>query len=388
MMAAFLCCPSVTAREATLRCRGEVAQLVEHTAENRGVAGSIPALATPPRQTTSPAPARGTRRPGKPPRVARRPAARVEGVAEPVRQEARGHGEDGDRQARQEDEPEAAERDPLEGDVAPGRRGRLGAEAEDGQERLAEDHRRELEEDGDDDDPERVRDDVAPCDRRATRTQCLRGADVLLPLPQDDLASDQPRRDHPVDDGEREDDRLDVLRLQPDEDEDDDADGQPRDGEEPVQEPHHRRVHPAAEDPRRGAVPDAEHEDDAERRPGDQERRPAAGGEPREDVAAVLIRSEPVIAARRLPDGGEVGGVRVVRRDERHQDAEGDDGEQDRRAEHPRPVPEERRRRPPGAAHAFSSSSRGSRIAMRTSATRFTARTSTVSATVRPRIIG
>jgi hypothetical protein len=27
--------------------RGEVAQLVEHTAENRGVAGSIPALATP-----------------------------------------------------------------------------------------------------------------------------------------------------------------------------------------------------------------------------------------------------------------------------------------------------------------------------------------------------
>ena len=28
--------------------RGEVAQLVEHTAENRGVAGSSPALATPP----------------------------------------------------------------------------------------------------------------------------------------------------------------------------------------------------------------------------------------------------------------------------------------------------------------------------------------------------
>ena len=31
---------------ATLGCRGEVAQLVEHTAENRGVAGSSPALAT------------------------------------------------------------------------------------------------------------------------------------------------------------------------------------------------------------------------------------------------------------------------------------------------------------------------------------------------------
>src|SRR5439155_20317660 len=30
---------------ATLRPLGEVAQLVEHTAENRGVAGSIPALA-------------------------------------------------------------------------------------------------------------------------------------------------------------------------------------------------------------------------------------------------------------------------------------------------------------------------------------------------------
>ena len=31
---------------ATLADFGEVAQLVEHTAENRGVAGSIPALAT------------------------------------------------------------------------------------------------------------------------------------------------------------------------------------------------------------------------------------------------------------------------------------------------------------------------------------------------------
>ena len=30
---------------ATLPAPGEVAQLVEHTAENRGVAGSIPALA-------------------------------------------------------------------------------------------------------------------------------------------------------------------------------------------------------------------------------------------------------------------------------------------------------------------------------------------------------
>ena len=30
----------------TLDRLGEVAQLVEHTAENRGVAGSIPALAT------------------------------------------------------------------------------------------------------------------------------------------------------------------------------------------------------------------------------------------------------------------------------------------------------------------------------------------------------
>ena len=30
---------------ATLHGRGEVAQLVEHTAENRGVAGSSPALA-------------------------------------------------------------------------------------------------------------------------------------------------------------------------------------------------------------------------------------------------------------------------------------------------------------------------------------------------------
>ena len=46
MTATFLPFRSATAREATLRCRGEVAQLVEHTAENRGVAGSIPALAT------------------------------------------------------------------------------------------------------------------------------------------------------------------------------------------------------------------------------------------------------------------------------------------------------------------------------------------------------
>ena len=36
---------NLTGRAATLSRRGEVAQLVEHTAENRGVAGSIPALA-------------------------------------------------------------------------------------------------------------------------------------------------------------------------------------------------------------------------------------------------------------------------------------------------------------------------------------------------------
>ena len=39
-----------TLRRATPRARGEVAQLVEHTVENRGVAGSIPALAARPHQ--------------------------------------------------------------------------------------------------------------------------------------------------------------------------------------------------------------------------------------------------------------------------------------------------------------------------------------------------
>jgi hypothetical protein len=34
-------------RQLALRAAGEVAQLVEHTTENRGVAGSIPALAIP-----------------------------------------------------------------------------------------------------------------------------------------------------------------------------------------------------------------------------------------------------------------------------------------------------------------------------------------------------
>src|SRR5439155_6733585 len=37
--------PKADPPAATLGARGEVAQLVEHTAENRGVAGSIPALA-------------------------------------------------------------------------------------------------------------------------------------------------------------------------------------------------------------------------------------------------------------------------------------------------------------------------------------------------------
>jgi hypothetical protein len=39
---------------ATLRAPGEVAQLVEHTAENRGVAGSIPALAISPKRVRRP----------------------------------------------------------------------------------------------------------------------------------------------------------------------------------------------------------------------------------------------------------------------------------------------------------------------------------------------
>src|SRR3990172_4523665 len=46
---------------ATLSRLGEVAQLVEHTAENRGVAGSSPALA--PRRPTSPDIGGGERRP-------------------------------------------------------------------------------------------------------------------------------------------------------------------------------------------------------------------------------------------------------------------------------------------------------------------------------------
>jgi hypothetical protein len=37
--------PQLTEERATLSRLGEVAQSVEHTAENRGVAGSIPALA-------------------------------------------------------------------------------------------------------------------------------------------------------------------------------------------------------------------------------------------------------------------------------------------------------------------------------------------------------
>jgi hypothetical protein len=39
---------SVSATLEPASLHGEVAQLVEHTAENRGVAGSIPALAIPP----------------------------------------------------------------------------------------------------------------------------------------------------------------------------------------------------------------------------------------------------------------------------------------------------------------------------------------------------
>jgi hypothetical protein len=106
-----------------------------------------------------------------------------------------------------------------------------------------------------------------------------RGAHVVLLLQEDDLAANESRGDHPVHDREREDDRLDVLRLQPDEDEDDDAHRQPANREQPVEETHHRGVHPPAEQAGRRAVAHAEDEDDREGGAGDQERRPPPGGE-------------------------------------------------------------------------------------------------------------
>src|SRR6185369_4537030 len=137
------------------------------------------------------------------------PRARIECVAEAVGDEVRAQNEGGDREARDEEhlrmEPERLST--VLGDRPPGSGRRVDAEADEGEERLAEDDARELEEDRDHEDAERVRQNVPRKHPVPARAHRLGGTDVVVLLQRDHLAADDASGGEPARDRQRDDHR-------------------------------------------------------------------------------------------------------------------------------------------------------------------------------------
>ena len=148
--------------------------------------------------------------------------------------------------------------------------GRADAEPDEREERLAEDHARQLEEDRDDQDAERVRQQVAAEDPVPARADRLRRAHVVVLLQRDHLAADDARGREPARDRERDHHRPHVRAA--DDRERDDRERQVRQAVERVEEAHHPVVEPAADEARDRAVDDADEEDRERRAEADQDR--------------------------------------------------------------------------------------------------------------------
>src|SRR3954453_6085108 len=137
---------------------------------------------------------------------------RVERVAQAVRDEVRAEDERRDREARNQDHVRvrSVHLAPLLGHGPPGGVGRVDAEPDEREERLAQDHAGQLEEDRDDQHPKRVRNEVASEDAVPAGPHRCRGPDVVVLFERDDLPADDPRRREPARDRERDDHRPGV----------------------------------------------------------------------------------------------------------------------------------------------------------------------------------
>ena len=158
--------------------------------------------------------------------------------------------------------------------------------------------------------------------------ECPRGEDVLLPLRDERV----PARDARVRDPAREPDRDEhVEDARPEHGDDRDHEHEEREREEEIDDPHHRRVDPAAEVA--GAETDrrSDQERHAGRAEGDQQVDAAAVEDSREDVAPERVGAEHVSGRERRRERTQrVDLVRVVAREQRRPDG-GDDHEHEHR---------------------------------------------------------
>jgi hypothetical protein len=162
----------------------------------------------------------------------------------------------------------------VAGHRAPGRIGRADPEADEREERLAEDHCGQLEEDRDDEDAERVRQQMAHEDPVPARADRLRRTHVIVLLQRQHLPAHDARGREPGRDRERDHHRPDVRVA--DDRERDDRKREIGQSVERVEEAHQPVVQPPADEARDRAVDDADGQDREGRAECDQDRDAAA----------------------------------------------------------------------------------------------------------------
>ena len=156
----------------------------------------------------------------------------------------------------------------------------------------------QLEEDGDHEHAEGVRQQVPQQDARAARSDRVRGTHVVVLLQRDDLPADDTGRREPRGDRQRDHHRPEARAAE--DCEHDDRERQVREPVERVEETHQDVVHHPAEKTGEGAVGDADREDHEGGGEADPDRHTAAERRPREQVAAELVGAERMLEARAL----------------------------------------------------------------------------------------
>src|SRR5438552_697278 len=231
------------------------------------------------------------------------PEPGVEGVAQPVAEEIDGEDGQHDREPRKGREP------PRRGDVvpsvgehpAPGGRGRLDAQPQEGQRRLVDDHERQLERGHDDDRGEGVRQHVA--EEQAHRPVAAgTGAADELPLPdRQHVGAHDAGELHPSRHGHHQ-DHVDQAWAQREDDAHREQDV--RNGQEDVHDTHDQGVGARAVEARKESQRDADQAGERHRGETHAEGDPAAVEDAAQEVTAEVIGAQRMLAqAARLPGG-------------------------------------------------------------------------------------
>ena len=152
----------------------------------------------------------------------------------------------------------------------------------------------------DQDDPERVREEVAHQEVAGARAEEARGLDVLRLAELEDLAARQPGRAGPGEEDHRDEHRPDaaLAGADPERDPEEDHEEQERQRHDEVGEPHDPLVHPPAHVAGDPAEEDADQDRQERSGEADEERDPPTREEPGEQVAAERVGPERAPGAR------------------------------------------------------------------------------------------